>query len=46
MGGLIGIEMSESVPERIMSFVNLEGNLTLEDCFFTRKIIEYSYEDF
>ncbi len=46
MGGLIGIEISEAISERVLSFINLEGNLTLEDCFFTRKIIKYPYEDF
>ncbi|MFW9993713.1 MAG: alpha/beta fold hydrolase [Candidatus Odinarchaeota archaeon] len=46
MGGLIGIEMAELVPNRVKSFTNLEGNLTPEDCFFSGKIIETSYQEF
>jgi pimeloyl-ACP methyl ester carboxylesterase len=46
MGGLVGIEMVERIAPRIISFVNLEGNLTLEDCTMTGLIAEYSYESF
>ncbi|MFQ5980851.1 MAG: alpha/beta fold hydrolase [Candidatus Heimdallarchaeota archaeon] len=46
MGGLIGLEMIERQPEVVRSFMNLEGNLSSEDCFLTRKIIGYSFNDF
>ncbi|MHA2225795.1 MAG: alpha/beta fold hydrolase [Candidatus Hodarchaeales archaeon] len=46
MGGLVGIEIAERFPNRIETFLNLEGNLSLEDCFMTGKVIESSYKDF
>lgn len=46
MGGLIGIEMARMAPDRVRSLVNLEGNLTLDDCFMTGKILESSFEYF
>ncbi|MFX0116622.1 MAG: alpha/beta fold hydrolase [Candidatus Hodarchaeota archaeon] len=46
MVGIIGIELVERTPARVRSFMNLEGNPTLDDCFFTNKIIEYSYQNF
>ena len=46
MGGLVGMEMISQSPSQVKSFVNLEGNLTIEDCFITGKILEYSLADF
>ncbi|MFX0114718.1 MAG: alpha/beta fold hydrolase [Candidatus Hodarchaeota archaeon] len=46
MGGLIGLEIAEQHPEIVRSFMNLEGNLTSEDCFITRKIIRHSFNEF
>lgn len=46
MGGLIGIEMADLAPDRILSFSSLEGNLTIEDCFISGTIIRESYEHF
>lgn len=46
IGGLIGLEMIKRQSEIVRSFMNLEGNLSPEDCFFTRKIIGYSFNDF
>jgi pimeloyl-ACP methyl ester carboxylesterase len=46
MGGAISLLLIEKAPERIASFINLEGNLIGEDCFFSRRVIDYSPEDF
>ncbi|MHA1166788.1 MAG: alpha/beta hydrolase [Candidatus Hodarchaeales archaeon] len=46
MGGLIGIMMHELSPGSISSFINLEGNLSKEDCFITGLITRYSRYDF
>ena len=46
MGGLVGLEMTNQSPPQILSFSNLEGNLSLDDCFFSGKILDYSYDFF
>jgi pimeloyl-ACP methyl ester carboxylesterase len=46
MGGLIGMEMFSQSPPQVKSFINLEGNLTIEDCFITGKVLEYSFNAF
>ncbi len=46
MGGLVALELVEQARERVSCFVNLEGNLTPEDCFFSGKIAELSESQF
>ncbi|MHA2346544.1 MAG: alpha/beta fold hydrolase [Candidatus Hodarchaeales archaeon] len=46
MGGLVGIEMISQSPSQVKSFANLEGNLTIEDCFISGKVLEYSFDRF
>lgn len=46
MGGLVAMNMAELEPHRVLSFIDLEGNLTPEDCFFSGKITEKSFEQF
>ena len=46
MGGLVAMEMINQSPPQVLSFINLEGNLTLDDCLITGKILEYPLEDF
>ncbi len=46
MGGLIGIEISKKLKKRVLSFINLEGNLTWEDCFMSGQINKESFEEF
>jgi len=46
MGGIVGIELCEIMPNRVCSFINAEGNLTAEDCTITRRIAEMSEEEF
>lgn len=46
MGGLVAMKMAELEPERIISLIDMEGNLTPEDCFFSGRIAELTYEEF
>ncbi len=46
MGGLVAMEMINQSPPQVLSFINLEGNLTLDDCFVTGKILDYTYDEF
>lgn len=45
MGGLTALLLAHEAPERIISFTNIEGNLTPEDCFWSRRILEYKTDD-
>jgi pimeloyl-ACP methyl ester carboxylesterase len=46
MGGVIGLILSEKYPELVQGFINVEGNISLEDCTFSSKAASYSIEDF
>jgi pimeloyl-ACP methyl ester carboxylesterase len=46
MGGIVGIELCERMPGRVLSFINVEGNVTAEDCTISRRIIEWSEDEF
>jgi pimeloyl-ACP methyl ester carboxylesterase len=46
LGGLVGLLYAERNLNRITGFVNVEGNLTPEDCMFSRNVIPYSYPHF
>ncbi|MHA1975463.1 MAG: alpha/beta fold hydrolase [Candidatus Hodarchaeales archaeon] len=46
MGGLVAMEIINQSPPQTLSFINLEGNLTLDDCFVTAKILDYPYDTF
>jgi len=46
MGGIIGIELCEMMPNRVCSFINAEGNLTSKDCVESRRIADVSERDF
>lgn len=41
MGGLSALIFARSNPEAVLSFTNIEGNLTPEDCFLSRQIIDF-----
>lgn len=45
MGGLTGLELAAQIPERVLSFVNIKGNLGREDCFLSRQIFTCAEED-
>jgi pimeloyl-ACP methyl ester carboxylesterase len=46
MGGLVGLLYAEKYPKNIKAFINVEGNLTSEDCFFSRQITQVDFETF
>jgi pimeloyl-ACP methyl ester carboxylesterase len=45
MGGLTALMLAQRAPDRVLSFVNIEGNLTLEDCFLSRQIFDNPTDD-
>jgi len=46
MGGVIGLILCEKYPELVQGFINVEGNISLEDCTFSSQAASYSLEDF
>jgi pimeloyl-ACP methyl ester carboxylesterase len=46
MGGLVAMNIAEQEPQRVLSFIDLEGNLTIEDCSFTGKVAGNTLEEF
>src|SRR6516164_6474551 len=40
MGGLTALMLAHQHPERVLSFVDIEGNIAPEDCFLSRQIID------
>ena len=45
MGGLTALMLTHQHPDRVISFVDIEGNIAPEDCFLSRQIIEYANHD-
>lgn len=41
MGALASLMLAHAHPARVISFVNIKGNLAPEDCFFSRQIFEH-----
>ena len=41
MGGLTSLMLAHCYPERVLSFVDIEGNIAPEDCFLSRQIVDY-----
>lgn len=41
MGGLVALLYAEKYTELVKGFINIEGNLASEDCFFSRRIAGY-----
>jgi pimeloyl-ACP methyl ester carboxylesterase len=41
MGGLTALKLAEALPDRVLSFVSIEGNVAPEDCFLSRQILEH-----
>lgn len=46
MGGLVAMNIVELEPQRVLSFIDMEGNLTVEDCFISGKVAGSTYEKF
>lgn len=45
MGGLTGLLLADAHPDRIATFVDIEGNVAPEDCFLSRQIIKHPNDD-
>ncbi|WP_217702649.1 alpha/beta hydrolase [Nocardioides guangzhouensis] len=45
MGGLTALLLSGRIPDRVLSFNDIEGNLTAEDCFLSREIVTHHSDD-
>jgi pimeloyl-ACP methyl ester carboxylesterase len=45
MGGLSALLLAHAHPDRVVSFVNIKGNLAPEDCFLSRQIFDYPQGD-
>lgn len=46
MGGLVALLYAERNPDKVKGFVSVEGNLTSEDCMFSRQVVGNSFEQF
>ncbi|MBN1761517.1 MAG: alpha/beta hydrolase [Methanomicrobia archaeon] len=46
MGGLVALLYAERYKEHVKGFVNVEGNLAPEDCFFSREVTQHSFDYF
>jgi pimeloyl-ACP methyl ester carboxylesterase len=42
MGGLTALMLADAHPERVLSFTDIEGNISPEDCFLSRQIISHA----
>lgn len=45
MGGLTALMLAHQHPDRVLSFVDIEGNIAPEDCFLSRQIVDYPAND-
>lgn len=45
MGGLTALLLANHLPGRILSFVDIKGNLAPEDCFLSRQIFTFHSDD-
>ncbi len=41
MGGLTALMLAHGHPERVLSLIDIEGNVAPEDCFLSRQIVDY-----
>ena len=46
LGGLVALLYAERHPDRLLGFLNVEGNLAPEDCMFSRRVVPHTYEEF
>ena len=44
MGGLTALMLADAEPDRVLSFIDIEGNVAPEDCFLSRQIMEFPAE--
>jgi pimeloyl-ACP methyl ester carboxylesterase len=45
MGGLTALLLAYAEPGRVLSFIDIEGNVAPEDCFLSRQIVEHPSDD-
>ncbi len=45
MGGLTALMLAHQDPGRVLSFINIEGNLAPEDCFLSRQAVTHPSDD-
>lgn len=45
MGGLTALILADAEPDRVLSFIDIEGNVAPEDCFLSRQIIDFPAEN-
>ena len=45
MGGVTALLLADRAPGRVLSFVDIEGNVAPEDCFLSRQITIHPTED-
>lgn len=45
MGGLTALMLADRCPDRVLSFINIEGNIAPEDCFLSRQVDQYPEAD-
>jgi pimeloyl-ACP methyl ester carboxylesterase len=45
MGGLTALLLAHAEPGRVLSFIDIEGNVAPEDCFLSRQIVEHPSDD-
>lgn len=45
MGGLTALMLAHELPGRVLSFLDIEGNVTPEDCFLSRQIVDFPAGD-
>jgi pimeloyl-ACP methyl ester carboxylesterase len=45
MGGLTALLLADRQPGRVVSFVDIEGNVAPEDCFLSRQIVDHPHPD-
>jgi len=46
LGGAVGTILLKPLQDIIISFINLEGNLTLADSSITKEVVGYSFDEF
>lgn len=45
MGGLTALMLAHELPDHVLSFIDIEGNVAPEDCFLSRQIVNFPAED-
>ena len=45
MGGLTALMLADAHPDRVLSFTDIEGNISPEDCFLSRQVVQHANSD-